>query len=167
MNDLAAHDNLNLHIDSSTGLYMCYLSSCDFKLHNKSEIITHIDSHNIKRFLCPYCPRKCLYYKDYLNHMQSKKYHCLYKCGICDFSTDFLSEIQLHTQTHGENQMYWCPILSCPYHSKLESLVKNHIMSHFGIRKFNCHKCCYSSNSFSELKQHNEEHECNTRYEYF
>ncbi|XP_075546012.1 uncharacterized protein LOC142579558 isoform X2 [Dermacentor variabilis] len=73
---------------------------------------------------------------------------CFHRCNSCDYKTDKLSSLKVHTRVHAGKRSVECHFChrSFPYRSDL----KRHLRTHTGERPFQCPLC---PQSFSQKHQ--------------
>ena len=118
------------HIDKKhkdeSGWFKCFL--CSHTCQLRHDMIDHIDTHELYRFLCPYldCLKKERRLVLYMRHM--RECHNIFKCGIedCFYSCHSLVDVQNHIKETG---VFKCP--KCDYISHARKNIETHMYLHF------------------------------------
>ena len=152
----------------------CTWKDCNVKFKSKEGLKFHESCHiqmsdgeNVsknKSFSCPECKEEYEKWPVVRNHLWKihKKECDLFECENCDFKSDTLYKLELHTETHCESsKQHEC---SCGKKFKLVSQLQNHEASHNNSRARNsvqmsdrvCPVCKKVYNCNKSLKAHLE-----------
>ncbi|KAF5282635.1 hypothetical protein FQR65_LT14231 [Abscondita terminalis] len=145
------------------GFMYCY--DCNYATNNKQNLIEHVFIHRFKRnsslvFECYDCGYQTKNKAILQFHVMTHKNRELYKCSLCNFSSETLDCLNAHLKIHrsmkgskesGE-KIYGCDM--CDFKTMYRGNLSRHKRSHVNSKQFKCNLCDYRSNHSHDLKVH-------------
>ena len=133
---------------------------CGKVYHTGRKLTEHINQEQPGEqtiFACPFCTQPFNQYSEYLQHLGEHKDRVI-RCRLCNKEFKTITRLRVHTKTH---------VNQCPFCSKnfltpqaLQDHMKENHEADPGAAERQCSLCEFTSNSISELAEHNQSVHC-------
>lgn len=80
----------------------------------------------------------------------------MYKCSICQYSSNDSQELLNHVTIHKGGKPYRCPL--CPKTFRLKHHVQEHLRTHTGNKRYKCEICSNAYTKKMFLLKHYQKH---------
>ena len=133
---------------------------CDFKMKTKQGVYTHkgrCKGGSLRDFKCDECEftihavNEHLGYMKMQQHIRSKHEGLLYTCDVCEFNTQYKTNLDQHKYVHSA-KTFKC--VSCQYIASTKRALTRHIQNIHFEKNFHCKQCNFSGGSLPQINNH-------------
>ncbi|KAF5282620.1 hypothetical protein FQR65_LT14215 [Abscondita terminalis] len=158
-------------------LFSCNM--CDYETNRKARLNEHKFVHSEEKpFKCRVCDYGCKSSKTLKTHLSKhlgeRAYGCdhktytnyelqyhkgihseekAFKCGLCDYSSNFSNDLKTHLRKHLDEPSYGYSCDKCNFKTYAKSLLQRHKIVHSDEKPLKCGLCEYSCNFSNNLKK--------------
>ena len=129
---------------------------CGKVYHTGKKLTDHINQEHSGEqtiFACPFCTQPFNQYSEYLQHLGEHKDRVI-RCRLCNKEFKTITRLRVHTKTH-VNQCPFCSENFLTPQSLQVHVTENHETDPGAVER-QCSLCEFTSDSISELAQHNQ-----------
>ena len=147
---LAKKKKVKLSVDTAECKY------CDKVYHTGRKLTEHINQEHPGEqtiFACPFSTQLFNQYSEYLQHLGEHKDRVI-RCRLCNKEFKTITRLRVHTKTHVNQCLFCSKNFLTP--QALQDLVKENHEADPGAVERQCSLCKFSSDSISELAEHNQ-----------